>query len=292
MYFGPTALARLAVISLAAVVFPLIAVLLPVASAQTDFDRPFDRPQYLIHITGHGTLSGPVTDNQFILYIESPDATGVFREADGFGGTVTYSSDRHYGPLTTPRAVCAAAASAGLPQQEWTPYNRTDTFDCRLLTTATSPTRSATAPRQSEAIPPRAQQPPPPPDLGQPATPPAAQSNSHRNLWIPIGIGVILVIVIGAGAAWYFLAEETPVIAATAAAPALPAAVPAGLTWGSLIGDLAEAERLLAATYDITQLNQLSTLQYQLAWALRALRSGAQLTPAMYELLRRAGYLP
>ncbi|MEV0466117.1 hypothetical protein AB0I30_34405 [Nocardia tengchongensis] len=105
----------------------------PAGSSQTDFDLSFDRPQYLIHITGHGTVSGPVADNQYILYFEAPDSTGVFRQADGYGGTVTYSADYYNGPLTTPRSVCQAAQVVGLPAQSWTPYNRTDTFDCGLL---------------------------------------------------------------------------------------------------------------------------------------------------------------
>ena len=97
----------------------LLGVFAAPAQAQdaSQFDQPFDRPQYLIHTTGHGTTEGPVADNQYILYIEEPDAQGVFREADGFGGTITYSSDFHTGALTTPRSVCDAAAAQGLPAQ-------------------------------------------------------------------------------------------------------------------------------------------------------------------------------
>jgi hypothetical protein len=97
----------------------LLGVFAAPAQAQdaSQFDQPFDRPQYLIHTTGHGTTESPVADNQYILYIEEPDAQGVFREADGFGGTITYSSDFHTGALTTPRSVCDAAAAQGLPAQ-------------------------------------------------------------------------------------------------------------------------------------------------------------------------------
>jgi hypothetical protein len=106
----------------------------PQPTPSFNWDQSFDRPQYLIHITGHGTVDGSVTDDAYILYIEEPDAQGIFREADGYGGTITYSSDFHTGPLTTPRSVCEAAAARGLPAQQWTPYNRTDSFDCGLLT--------------------------------------------------------------------------------------------------------------------------------------------------------------
>jgi hypothetical protein len=142
------------------------------------FDQPFDRPQFLIHATGHGTTSGPVTDDQYILYIEEPDANGVFREADGFGGTITYSSDFHTGPLTTPRSVCDAAATQGLPAQEWTPYNRTNTFDCRLLTgAAQAPSPSGetlsgcTAPPNESA-----------PENSPPGDPPASDRGSAERL--------------------------------------------------------------------------------------------------------------
>ncbi|MEU6584357.1 hypothetical protein [Nocardia sp. NPDC046763] len=160
--------------------------------------------------------------------------------------------------------MCTAASSVGLPPQQWTPYNRTNTFDCGLLPGSAAPTSAV--PQSSAALPPAvpppenvvpsAQQSLPALTLGAPATSPAAQSNppSHQNLWIWIGIGVIVVIAIGGGVAWYLLAEEAPAIGAAAAPAALPAAtVPSGLTWSSLIGDAAEAQRLLEAAYDIAK---------------------------------------
>src|SRR5690349_13814013 len=53
-----------------------------------DFDTPFQVPQYLIHETGYGTTSGPVTVDRYVLWIEEPDANGFFRTADGFAGTI------------------------------------------------------------------------------------------------------------------------------------------------------------------------------------------------------------
>jgi hypothetical protein len=184
----------------------------PPAHAQDtgQFDQPFDRPQFLIHATGHGTTSGPVTDDQYILYIEEPDASGVFREADGFGGTISYSSDFHTGPLTTPRSVCDAAAAQGLPAQEWTPYNRTNTFDCRLLTgqPAPAPTEQP-APAPAEQPGPAGQLAPPEPSIGVQSPVPARAPESHvlRTIVIEIveGIAITVILggVIGAGAKAY-----------------------------------------------------------------------------------------
>ncbi len=183
----------------------LAGALAPPAHAQDtgQFDQPFDRPQFLIHITGHGTTSGPVTDDQYILYIEEPDANGVFREADGFGGTISYSSDFHTGPLTTPRSVCDAAAAQGLPAQAWTPYNRTNTFDCQLLT------GPAPAPTEQPAPAPAEQPAPPEPSIGVQAPAPARAPESHvlRTIVIEIveGIAITVILggVIGAGAKAY-----------------------------------------------------------------------------------------
>ena len=145
-------------------------------------------------MTGHGKVSGPVADNQYLLYIERPDDQGVFREADGFGGTITYSYDFHTGPLTTSRRVCDAAAAQGLSAQEWTPYNRTNTFDYQLLTAP------APAPTPTEQ---------PAPSLGVPASEPAPAPENHilRTIIIEIAEGISITIIlggmIGAGAKAY-----------------------------------------------------------------------------------------
>lgn len=94
--------------------------------APTNFDARFDRPNYLNHIIRDGGAS-------YMLYVEPPDEKGVLRVADGFGGTIPYATDYHSGPLNTPRDVCNAAASQGVKPQEWTPYNRTNYFDCKCM---------------------------------------------------------------------------------------------------------------------------------------------------------------
>jgi len=80
------------------------------ASGQPDPDQPFGTPQYLIHITGHGTTSGGVKDDALIIHPSEPDGEGNFLVADGSGGTYGYSSDYHSGPYNRPSEVCAAAA--------------------------------------------------------------------------------------------------------------------------------------------------------------------------------------
>jgi len=46
------------------------------ASGQPDPDQPFGTPQYLIHITGHGTTSGGVKDDALIIHPSEPDGEG------------------------------------------------------------------------------------------------------------------------------------------------------------------------------------------------------------------------
>lgn len=78
--------------------------------AQEDPDDPFPAPQYLIHITGHGTTDGDRKDDAYILHPNAPDAQGSLLVADGSGGTYGYSTDSFSGPYATPGEVCAAAA--------------------------------------------------------------------------------------------------------------------------------------------------------------------------------------
>ncbi|CCF85947.1 hypothetical protein NITHO_6230001 [Nitrolancea hollandica Lb] len=97
--------------------------------------------------------------------------------------------------MTTPRSVCDAAAAQGLPAQAWTPYNRTNTFDCQLLT------GPAPAPTEQPA--------PPEPSIGVQAPAPARAPESHvlRTIVIEIveGIAITVILggVIGAGAKAY-----------------------------------------------------------------------------------------
>jgi hypothetical protein len=89
---------------------------------------PFNQPQYLIHITGHATLDGPVTDDAYILYPSEPDAQGNFTEPDGNGGVYHYSSDYHSGPYNTPQDVCNAAQ--GRQVGNLNAWDSNDSFIC------------------------------------------------------------------------------------------------------------------------------------------------------------------
>jgi hypothetical protein len=128
--------------------------------AQPDPDEPFSQPQYLIHITGHGTTSGDVKDDALVLHPSEPDPNGNFLIADGSGGTIGYSSDYHSGPYATPAEVCAAAA--GRPGGEFLSSfsGSAPSVDCVALaggdttTTTTDPASStatlATVPSSTE----------------------------------------------------------------------------------------------------------------------------------------------
>lgn len=83
------------------------------AGTEEDPDKPFGTPQYLIHITGHGTTSGDVKDDALIIFPNEPDEKGNFLVADGSGGTYGYGSDMHSGPYNRPSEVCAAAGFNG-----------------------------------------------------------------------------------------------------------------------------------------------------------------------------------
>ncbi|MCU1398575.1 MAG: hypothetical protein JWN62_1684 [Acidimicrobiales bacterium] len=80
-------------------------------SGTVDPDRPFPSPQYLIHITGHGTTSGGVKDDALIIFNNPPDANGGILVSDGTGGTFGYSTDFSAGPFEKPSEVCAAAGA-------------------------------------------------------------------------------------------------------------------------------------------------------------------------------------
>lgn len=59
------------------------------------------RPNWLVHATGHGTISGPVKDDLWMMISSQPDAARrSFVIPDGMGGTFGYSYDRMAGPFT------------------------------------------------------------------------------------------------------------------------------------------------------------------------------------------------
>lgn len=104
----------------------------PTATPTTtyDYDKPFHGPQYLIHVTGHGTMDGNVVDSAYWLYPTAPDAQGNFLVPDGSGGTYGYSSDYHSGPYYTPRQVCTVVSGTVPDIQTWSEWNYSDYFDC------------------------------------------------------------------------------------------------------------------------------------------------------------------
>jgi len=103
----------------------------PSPSASTgsgELDKPFASPQYLIHITGHGTYDGPVTDDAMWLFPAEPDGQGYFKVPDGTGGTYTYSSDFHAGPFGTPREVCSGGG--GRAAGSLSAWDSNESFTC------------------------------------------------------------------------------------------------------------------------------------------------------------------
>ncbi len=93
------------------------------------WDKPFGSPQYLLHATGHGTMSGPVEDDWYFLYPNAPrkgsDGRDYIDLPDGMGGTFTYSIDSSQGPFNTPREVCDAGGGWSSNQEfgEWRSNN-------------------------------------------------------------------------------------------------------------------------------------------------------------------------
>jgi len=97
-------------------------------SPTQDLSQPFSQPQYLIHITGHATMDGPVADDAYILYPDEPDAQGNFTEGDGSGGVYHYASDYHSGPYQTPQSVCDGAG--GRASGSLSAWDSNFTFTC------------------------------------------------------------------------------------------------------------------------------------------------------------------
>ncbi len=63
--------------------------------------------QWLVHATGHGTYSGPVKDDMFMMVSSQPRNGGV-TIPDGMGGTFGYSVDTVEGPFQDSVALAAA----------------------------------------------------------------------------------------------------------------------------------------------------------------------------------------
>ena len=64
---------------------------------------------WLVHATGHGTYSGPVKDDHWMMVTSKPDTEkGGFTVPDGMGGTFGYSADKIIGPFTNNYDLIAA----------------------------------------------------------------------------------------------------------------------------------------------------------------------------------------
>ena len=100
-------------------------------SGQSNWDKPFATPQYLVHATGHGTIDGPVKDDWWFLYPQGPQ-NGVLYLPDGSGGTFTYSIDQSSGPFNSPREVCNAAGGR-IGDSSLGAWNSQDTFSCKNM---------------------------------------------------------------------------------------------------------------------------------------------------------------
>lgn len=70
-------------------------------------------PQYLVHATGHGTYSGPVKDDLWMMVTNEPKNGGV-TIPDGTGGTFGYSVDQVRGPFTDSLALARELQTLGL----------------------------------------------------------------------------------------------------------------------------------------------------------------------------------
>lgn len=69
--------------------------------------------QWLVHATGHGTYSGPVKDDHWMMVGSEPRNGGV-TVPDGTGGTFGYSVDQVDGPFEESLALAAALRRRGL----------------------------------------------------------------------------------------------------------------------------------------------------------------------------------
>ncbi|MBI2301673.1 MAG: hypothetical protein HYU66_22455 [Armatimonadetes bacterium] len=92
--------------------------------------RGFGR-QWLIHITGHGTLEGVVKEDEWILFSAEPaedpawQPKGRFWMPDGYGGTFTYTCDEWEGPYRDNFGLARALRRRGVAKVKlWPPGNQ------------------------------------------------------------------------------------------------------------------------------------------------------------------------
>jgi hypothetical protein len=71
------------------------------------------KPQWLVHATGHGTYSGPVKDDLWMMVLAEPRDGGV-TVPDGMGGTFGYSVDQVAGPFADSIALARELKARGI----------------------------------------------------------------------------------------------------------------------------------------------------------------------------------
>jgi len=82
------------------------------AIAETDYDRAYRKPLYLVRSDSHGTPGGQVNETVYFL-LTSPAENGRFLIADGSGGYFSHTGVTLSGPFNTPRQACRGILAQG-----------------------------------------------------------------------------------------------------------------------------------------------------------------------------------
>lgn len=83
----------------------------------------FSRKLWLMHMTGHGTTNGPVQEDRWMTFGAEPKE-GHIVLPDGWGGTITYSTDKWEGPYRDNFQLAHAMKRLGVKEVElWPPGN-------------------------------------------------------------------------------------------------------------------------------------------------------------------------
>jgi pSer/pThr/pTyr-binding forkhead associated (FHA) protein len=96
------------------------------AAKEPDWDKPFDKPLYLVHISETSTERGPEKRDVYILHPNQPDDNGILLTSDSYGSQYINKAETAGGPFTTRRQVCDKVKA--IP-----PEKLSLGFDCRQL---------------------------------------------------------------------------------------------------------------------------------------------------------------
>ena len=78
-------------------------------------EHSFKKPLYLVHITVTYTADGAKNGDQWVLYHVPPKESGRFTMGDGGGaGTMSYETDKHFGPFSGASDICPVMKGLGL----------------------------------------------------------------------------------------------------------------------------------------------------------------------------------